>query len=273
MPNTLTTVITGGSSGLGLALAERLVRRGEAVVLLARNPGKLEAARGQLAAIAGEGPVQAWQADVTDADAIAAVQARLAAECGRIDRWINCAGVMIEGRFEALSDDDFRHLFDINFFGAVQCCRAALPLLRTSRGQLINIASMSAHTGVYGYSAYSASKHALKGFTESLYYELAPEGIRVQLICPPEFDSPLVVALDSSRSTENRAHTQMIPRETLADIADTALCAIDSGRFHSSGGWRTRIAECLLRYFPGVSRATAMKVISRASLNPKEPKR
>lgn len=255
------SVVTGGSSGLGLGLARALSARGDRVILVARNAAKLGAARTSITQDTTQVNVFCKVADVAHGPDIQRVADQIAAEHGSIDLWINSAGIMREGHFEDLTDDDYRAVFDINLFGTINCVRAALPHIKKTRGQIVNIASMAAHTGVFGYTAYCASKHALKGFTESLYHELRPQGITVQLICPPEFESPMATALDEGRTPENAAHTLMIPREPVEVIVRDTLKAIASGRYHTITGSKARVMGFAIQHFPGLSRAIAQHTI------------
>ncbi len=261
MPN---AVITGGSSGLGLGLARALAARGYRLALLARNQERLQAAAAAIRTQQPGAEVLTAPVDVGDADLLPKVVDDLATRLGGIDVWVNCAGIMREGRFENLGDDVFREVFEINFFGVVNGCRAALPHLRRSRGRLVNIASMGAYVGVYGYSAYASSKHALKGLTEALYYELQPDGIQVRLVCPPEFDSPLVDELETYRSPENRAQTLMIPKEPLEVIVRDTVKAIEGRRYETITGCRARMTAVGLRLFPSLVRCLGRRVIAKA---------
>ncbi len=257
------SVVTGGSSGLGLALARALAADGDRVVLVARDAAKLDAAMHSITRDHGTATVFCKAADVAQGAAMKSVADQIAAEHGGIDVWINSAGIMREGYFENLTDSDFREVFDINLFGTINCVRAALPHIRKAKGQIVNIASMAAHTGVFGYTAYCASKHALKGFTESLYHELRPQGITVQLICPPEFESPMAAALDQGRTPENAAHTLMIPREPVEVIVRDTLKAIASRRYHTITGLNARAMGFAIQHMPGLARAIAQLTIRR----------
>jgi 3-dehydrosphinganine reductase len=123
---------------------------------------------------------------------------------------------------------------------------------------------MGSHTGVFGYTAYCASKHALKGFTESLYYELHGQGVTVQLICPPEFESPMSDALKEHRTPENAAQTLMIPREPVDVVVRDTLKAIASRRYHTITGFTSKVMGFSIQHFPGVSRWIAQRTVRRA---------
>jgi len=258
------TVITGGSSGLGLALAIELAKGGDQLALIARNRAKLEVAATEICTAVPGAKVSCYSVDVCDASAVQESIDKIIAQTGGIDLLINSAGILREACFEETTEAVFRETFDINLFGLINCCRAALPSLKANSGTIINIASMASHTGVFGYTAYCASKHAVKGFTESLYYELKPQGVRVQLICPPEFDSPMVDAMNENRSPENMAQTQQIPKEPVEVIVRDTLKAIDSGRYHTITGLRATLMGFSMQHFPGVGRWMSNRIISQA---------
>ena len=259
------TVITGGSSGLGLALALALAEEGDELVLIARNLAKLEAAAAEIRAAVTGTRVSYYSVDVSDSQALQDTFEDIIEQIGGIDLLINSAGILREARFEDTTEATFRETFDINLFGVINCCRAALPSLKENSGTIVNIASMASHAGVYGYSAYCASKHALKGFTESLYFELKPQGVRIQLICPPEFDSPMVDALDEDRSPENMAHTQMIPKEPIEVIVRDTMKAIRTGQYHTVTGFNARLTGFAIQHFPSLSRKLGERMIRKGS--------
>lgn len=256
-------VITGGSSGLGLELGRRLAAQGARLTLIARNRPRLEQAAQELCACDGGADVSVESLDVRDEAATHACMQRIADARGRIDMLINSAGILREGYFEKLALKDFRDVMEINYFGLLIATRAALPHLRASRGRLVNIASMAGLTGAFGYTAYCASKHAMVGLTEALRYELEPLGIKLHLVCPGEFDSPMVDELDRYRTAENRAHAQTIPKATVATIADATLAGIRAERFLIVPGVATRLVSFANRHFPALTRAFGDRTIKR----------
>lgn len=262
-------VITGGSSGLGLALAQACVARGDTVAILARDAAKLDGAAASLRAVRSNAKVLTAAVDVQDAEALAQTFSRLAQEMGSIDMLVNSAGVLREGYFDTLPASAHREVMAINYFGALNAIHAALPhLKRAKNSRIINIASMAGLTGVFGYSAYCASKHALVGLSEVLRYELAPQGITVQLVCPPEFDSPMVDALDRSRTPENRVHTLTIPKVKVDVIVADVLKAMDSQQFLVVPGLLARLTSIGLRHFPRISRLVGDTQIRKNYIGP-----
>ena len=257
-------IITGGSSGLGLELARDYAKKGNNIGLIARNPGKLQSAVKQLRTLSANINVIFHSVDVSDTEAAGQAVTQLAESLGGIDLLINSAGILREGRFEEIPIETFREVMEINLFGTINITKAALPYLKASQGAVVNIASMAAHTGVFGYTSYTASKHALAGFTESLRYEMKPQGVTVQMICPPEFDSPMVDELNTDRTPENRAHALMIPMEPLSVIVRGTVKAIESGRYHTVTGFKAKSTAFGLRHFPRITRFVADRVILRA---------
>lgn len=184
-------VVTGASSGIGLATAQIAAQRGARLVLVARSAETLS----ELCALIKEEGGQAIcvVADVGRRDDVDAAAQAAINRFGRIDTWINDAGVSIYGRLDQVSEADSRRLFDTNFWGVVNGSLAALPHLKASGGALINVGSEVSEAVVPLQGMYSASKHAVKGFTDALRIELeevdrAP--ISITLIQPTAVDTP-----------------------------------------------------------------------------------
>lgn len=183
-------LVVGGSSGIGLACARRLVDQGARVWLLARRPEGLEAARAMLQG--GPGVVDGLlPADVTDYDAVQAAVEQVIKAAGLPDLVINSAGITYPAYFQDTDLNVFHRLMDLNYFGAVHLAKAVIPgMLARGSGHLINIASMAAQIGTIGYTAYAGSKFALRGFSDALRSEVAPRGVRMSLVFPPNTDTP-----------------------------------------------------------------------------------
>jgi 3-dehydrosphinganine reductase len=180
-------LITGGSRGIGLAVAKNVAAAGATVCLLARNPDRLEAARAEVEAAGGGRPVGIIRADVSDEDAVDAALGPFLAGFGVPDLLVNSAGVAHPGLFRELDSYIFRWMMDVNYFGTVNVTRAVLPgMIKRGSGHLVNISSIAGFLGVYGYSAYGASKFAVSGLSDVLRAELKPRGIGVSLVFPPD---------------------------------------------------------------------------------------
>ncbi|HUR93021.1 MAG TPA: SDR family oxidoreductase [Gemmatimonadales bacterium] len=183
-------VITGASSGIGLVTAQMAAKMGARVVLSSRDEVDLEQAVERIRADGGAATYVAG--DVADPEAMKLVAATAIREFGTIDTWINNAGVSIYGRIEEVEIGDARRLFETNYWGVVHGTLAALPHLKGHGGALINVGSVLSDTGYPLQGHYAASKHAVKGFTDSLRIELESEGapISVTLIQPAAIDTP-----------------------------------------------------------------------------------
>ncbi|MBJ7471561.1 MAG: SDR family NAD(P)-dependent oxidoreductase [Solirubrobacteraceae bacterium] len=258
-------VITGGSSGLGEALAAEFLAHGVHVTILARREQPLLDAASRLGAAGHAATVSTQVADVTDAAQLAEAFAAMSSAGRHVDVLVNSAGILREGHFETLPPSDFTDVMAVNFHGTVDVIRAALPSLQRRRGRIVNVASVAGLMGVFGYTPYAAAKHALVGFTNSLRYELEPQGIRVHLVCPGEFDSPMVAALDQDRTPENRAHTLTIPKSTPEAVARDTLRGIQRGRELIVPGRQAALAVLGQRLAPSVGAVIAKRRIAAAS--------
>jgi NAD(P)-dependent dehydrogenase (short-subunit alcohol dehydrogenase family) len=183
-------VITGASSGIGLATAQLAARMGARLVVTSRDEVDLQQAVERIRAAGGEAAHVV--ADVADLEAMKRVAATAVREFGGIDTWVNNAGVSIYGRIENVGLMDARRLFETNYWGVVHGALAALPHLKARGGALINVGSILSDTGYPLQGHYTASKHAVKGLTDSLRLELEHEGapVSVTLFQPAAIDTP-----------------------------------------------------------------------------------
>ncbi|HEX7444311.1 MAG TPA: SDR family NAD(P)-dependent oxidoreductase, partial [Acidimicrobiales bacterium] len=182
-------VVTGGSSGIGLATAHALGARGARVTIVARRPELLEAAVEELSA-AGIDAASA-SLDVADREAVAAVLAGLSAERGPVDILVCSAGVARPGHFRELDDDVFREMMDVDYFGTLWPIRAVVPaMVERGSGSIVGISSDAGLVGVFGYTAYGAAKFAVRGLLEALRAEMVPHGVHVGCCFPPDVDTP-----------------------------------------------------------------------------------
>jgi len=250
-------IITGGSSGLGKALAHRLWKKGASLALIARDAQKLVAVRDELRGRRSPGQkVGAYSCDVSDYSAVEKTLAAVVNDLGLPYMLINSAGVLREGYFERLPLPSFRQIMDINYFGTLHCIKAALPFFKKSgKGRIVNISSLAGLIGSFGYSAYCSSKFAVNGLTESLRVELKPQKIRFHLVCPGEFDSPMVENLNTCRSEENRVMVQTVPVLDLDTVADETIKGIEKGRYLIIPGRLPRLLELLNRTLPRLGRS------------------
>ncbi|MBB1600431.1 SDR family oxidoreductase [Variovorax sp. UMC13] len=222
-------VITGASSGIGLCTARMAARRGASVVLAARSKEVLEEVVHELSVSGAK--ALACGADVADRRQVEEVAARAIAEFGRIDTWVNDAGVSIYARLDEVSEADGRRLFDTNFWGVFNGSLAALPHLKRQGGSLINVGSEVSDAVVPLQGIYSASKHAVKGFTDALRVEIeiidkAP--VSITLIQPTAVDTPYPGNARNYMDQEPKLPDPMIEPEKVAEAILAA--AVEGGR-------------------------------------------
>jgi len=178
-----TVVVTGASSGIGRALALRLADQGAQVVLAARSVERLEALAQACRQRGGQALVV--PTDVANEAQCQALIERALGEYGRLDMLVNNAGIGLVAKLEDLPDLGlFKHVLDVNLYGAVHCTYHALAYLKQSKGRLVNISSLGGRVALPHNSAYIASKFALEGFSESLRTELHAEGVSVTVVSP-----------------------------------------------------------------------------------------
>jgi NAD(P)-dependent dehydrogenase (short-subunit alcohol dehydrogenase family) len=187
-------LITGGSGGLGRALAAIFLTQGYRVVITARNQDRLNATAEQISINGGQ--VLALPCDIVDKDQIKGLADRIATKWGRVQILINNAGIARAVNFADMPEELWDETLQTNLTGAYNCCKVFLPdMIQAKWGRIINIASTAAKVGFSHVTAYSASKHGLIGFTRSLALETARQGITVNAICPGY--------LDDERTREN----------------------------------------------------------------------
>ncbi len=217
-------VVTGGSSGLGRAIATALARRGAKLAIAARGAEKLDAAA---AALRHCGPdVLAVPTDVTRQADVDALFARTIERFGRLDCLVNNAGRSSRGLAIDTTPEEFAELLDLNFLALVRCTAAAMPHLLRSRGHLVNIGSLAGKVGARYLGAYSATKHAVSGYSQQLRLEMGPQGLHVLLVSPGPIarDEPRTYAAEkttllpaSAAKPGAGAKVRLLVAETLAE--------------------------------------------------------
>ena len=175
-------LVTGGSAGLGRAIAQGFAAAGAKLVLAALDTPELSATVGQLQATGCD--TLGLPADITRQDQVETLFAQALARHGRLDVLVNCAGRSSRGEVLSTRPEDFQKLLDLNFFAQVRCTLAAAPHLIAAKGHVINIGSLAAKTASRFLGAYPVSKFPVAAYSQQLRYELNPQGVHVLLVCP-----------------------------------------------------------------------------------------
>jgi 3-dehydrosphinganine reductase len=186
-------LITGGSSGIGRAVADLAAGKGAHVTFLARNPERLASAVDEIeqSCIREGQRVLGLRCDVTDWEQVADAVAHAERDFGPVDVLFACAGYCYPARFTELPIEEFEGMVRTNLLGTMYAARAVAPgMVARGHGHIAMVSSMGGLVGVYGYSAYSASKFGVTGFAEVLRNEMKPHGVGVSLLCPPNVDTP-----------------------------------------------------------------------------------
>jgi NAD(P)-dependent dehydrogenase (short-subunit alcohol dehydrogenase family) len=210
-------IVTGGSRGIGLAIAEALLMQGASVVISGTDEGRLQEARKRLSGAGrGEPRLETLVADVRDADAVGRLVTLATERFGGLDILVNNAGVGVFAPTADMAPADWHRVIDTNLTGVFYACRAAIPALRArGGGWIINISSLAAKNAFAGAAAYCASKAALNAFTEVLMQEVRHDGIRVSSVMPGS------VATEFSRGgSESGSEWKLAPEDVARVVLD-----------------------------------------------------
>lgn len=203
-------IITGGSSGIGKATARLLTQLGADVSIIARRPEVLEQAKAEIEEMRArpEQRVLALSADVSDADKITRSIVSASEKLGPVDLLVCSAGIAHPGYFDELPLEIFQRSIAVNYLGSLYAVKAAVEQMKPRRqGQIVLVSSGVGLLGIFGYSAYSPSKFALRGLAESLRGELKVLGIKISVAYPPDTDTPQLAQENETKPLETRRIT------------------------------------------------------------------
>ncbi|MFP3853012.1 MAG: SDR family oxidoreductase [Anaerolineales bacterium] len=227
-------LVTGGSSGIGLALAHQLAAQGAAVTILARNISKLERAADEISQSRQNGAAECqWlSVDVTDAQSVQeALRVWLEAN-GAPHYLFNSAGVAHPGYAEELDIEIFHWMMDVNYYGLVHVTQTLLPaMIEIEEGHIVNISSMAGVLGVYGYTAYGASKFAVRGYSDALRAEIKPKGLKVSVVYPPDVQTPQLEYENQFKPPETKALAADANPMSADQAAEVILKGVARGRY------------------------------------------
>lgn len=251
-----TAFITGAGSGIGRALAHALIARDVAVCVTDNNQGRLDTVEAELKATGGQ--VYSFLLDVSDKQAVFGMAEKANKEMGSVDIVFNNAGVSLSDTVVKMEYQDFEWLMDINFWGVVHGTKAFLPsMLERRSGHIVNVSSLFGLVGIPAQAAYCAAKHAVKGFNESLYYELQGTGVQIHSVHPGGVDTGIILNGLQKNNTagvidvEKMQHRFKGMAPTSAEeAAEIILRGVDEGKYKILVGKDARFIDKLNRWLP-----------------------
>ncbi len=234
-------IVTGGSSGIGAAIAELYTRRGYRVSLIARTAARLEKRKRDLEVAFGPERVHIETADVRDRAGVGAAIARCEQALGPCEVLVAAAGMVEPGRFETLSGDEFEAHIATNLLGPANAIRTVLPGMKSrGSGSILIIGSGAGLIGLYGYSAYCASKAGLAALAEALRQEARPHGIVVSICMPPDTDTPQLAAELPRRPAAAGAIIGKVRPWSAASVAESAVDGMERGKAATYPGFTVK---------------------------------
>ena len=258
-------LVSGGASGIGLALAGLLAERGAVPLLVDRNPDALAKALRQLQ---GRGlAAHGFPADVTDIAALRELRRELRESGLSPHVLVNCAGVTLVAHVSATDLEEWSRIIGVNLMGTVNVVETFLPdLLERGAGHIVNIGSIDGLVPIPGQSAYCASKFAVSGLSEVLYYDLKPLGIGVTLVCPGYVNTPMSRSHPVKdlpirfRGWRSVARLLALFSSSPERIARRALKGVEEGRFLVIPGLPSRLMYLYRRLFPRAAASSGVAV-------------
>jgi 3-dehydrosphinganine reductase len=232
-------IITGGSSGIGKAIALKLARSGANLSIIARTPSTLEAAKTELEAarLSPEQRILALRADVACVAEVTGAIEKAIAQLGPPDLLITAAGIAHPGHFRDLPLSVFEETMATNYFGSLYSIKAVFPAMEQRRkGHIVLISSGAGLVGLYGYTPYSPSKFALRGLAESLRGELKEWGICVAIAYPPDTDTPQLAAENLTKPLATQKITATAKTWTAEAVAEAIIRGVEQKVFEITPG-------------------------------------
>jgi short-subunit dehydrogenase len=239
----LTVVLTGAYGGLGQALAEELDQRGASLVLVGRDPAKLQALNNSL-----QNPAHTVSGDITDADTLTQVRNWLSSAGSRQHMLINNAALSHAGFLSQVTAVDLQHMLAVNLTAPMLWTQALMPWLKAAeQGLVINVGSSFGGIGYPGFTGYCASKSGLRGFTQALNRELHGSAVRASYLAPRAMSTAINSAAVDDLNEQLGNHVDQ-PK----DIARQMIKAIEQQREERFFGWPEKLFVKLNAWFPGV---------------------
>lgn len=246
-------VITGGSSGIGFAIACELLKHGAHLALIARCSNKLEKANERLRSLAGKkNRIESFPCDISVQAQVQQSVRQIHQQMGFIDVLINNAGIMRCGRFSEMQDKDFEEAWNINYLGALYMSRAAWPYLKQRKGKLSFVCSVAGYLGLIGYTAYSPTKFAVSGLADALRMEGKQEGVAVSIIYPADVNTPFLAYEQQHALPETEALNRNIKVKEPDEVAAIYVKGLQHGGFEIYCDFKSRFYRKLRVMLPAV---------------------
>jgi short-subunit dehydrogenase len=247
-----TAFITGGSSGIGLAIAKALAAKNCHVVIIARDIEKLEAAIQKIEAhkTADQQKITYYSCDTSDYPQVKNIFENAIWENGEPDILVNCAGIAQPNYFENITFEAFEKTIRTNLYSTWNVCSVCLPAMKAKGGHIINTSSLAGFLGVFGYTDYNMTKFGIIGFSEALKQEVAQYNIKVSVLCPPDTDTPGFAEENKTKPAETLAISGNAKVVSADFIAKHVVNAIGKNTFLILPGFDSKLTYFLKRYSP-----------------------
>jgi 3-dehydrosphinganine reductase len=260
-------IITGGASGLGLELAQRYARQGANIALLDLTKAEKALDTVKQACRSSTQQVELLSVDISQFNDVKRVVAKAVNIMGSPDIVINCAGINNAcGIFDQIDHNSFENVVKVNLFGSRNIAEAVLPYMKGRQSKIVFIASLAGIVGNYGYAPYCASKFGVMGLANCLRIELKPHNIEVQVVCPPEIDTPMVHDEHKTIHPTTLKLKLMAGALGLEEAIDGIMKGLNTKRFLIIPGKLAKFTYYLSRFAPSfVTHGVVDLIVARTS--------
>jgi 3-dehydrosphinganine reductase len=241
--------IAGGSTGIGLSIAKELAKGNNTIVLFARDTKKLEQAQTAVTK-AGNSKCLIYAADAKDYSALKPVLDNVVTQAGAPDLLINCVGRAYPYHFDNITAEMMQDTMQTNFGSMWNVAHILVPHMKAKGGKIVNTSSIGGFVGVFGYTDYSASKFAIVGFSEVLKQELSRYNISVQVLCPPDTETPGFEIENKTKPQETKEISKSAKLLQAEEVAKQAVKGMEGNSFMIIPGFDGKLTYWMKRHLP-----------------------